>query len=111
LLVCDAARLARAQADPTRRGCRDYQRSLKTRQIHGEMWLVDCTGLALRLFQQRRRWNRRMINEDAKIRHTFRAEREAPGRTCRAASLDNLVGALFKQCRHLKPKCLSGLLD
>jgi len=22
--------------------------------IHGEMWLVDCTGLALRLFQQRR---------------------------------------------------------
>jgi hypothetical protein len=31
--------------------------------IHGEMRLVDCTGLALRLFQQRRRWNRRMINE------------------------------------------------
>jgi hypothetical protein len=25
------------------------------------MWLVDCTGLALRLFQQRRRWNRRML--------------------------------------------------
>jgi hypothetical protein len=41
--------------------------------IHGEMWLVDCTGLALRLFQQRRRWNRRMINEDAKISHTFSA--------------------------------------
>jgi hypothetical protein len=41
--------------------------------IHGEMWLVDCTGPALRLFQQRRRWNRRMINEDAKISHTFRA--------------------------------------
>jgi hypothetical protein len=34
--------------------------------IHGEMWLVDCTGLAFRLFQQRRRWNRRMINEDVK---------------------------------------------
>src|SRR5215467_10870289 len=49
--------------------------------IHGEMRLVDCTGLALRLFQQRRRWNRRMINEDAKISHTFRAQREAPGRT------------------------------
>src|SRR5215510_6388077 len=45
------------------------------------MWLVDCTGLALRLFQQQRRWNRRMINEDAKISHTFRAKREAPGRT------------------------------
>src|SRR5262245_39544692 len=45
------------------------------------MRLVDCTGLALRLFQQRRRWNRRMINEDAKISHTFRAQREAPGRT------------------------------
>jgi hypothetical protein len=41
--------------------------------IYSEMWLVDCTGLALRLFQQRRRWNRRMINEDAKISHTFRA--------------------------------------
>ena len=41
--------------------------------IQSGTWLVDCTGLALRLFQQRRCWNRRMINEDAKISHTYRA--------------------------------------
>src|SRR5262245_65672252 len=46
--------------------------------IHGEMRLVDRTGLALRLFQHRRRWNRRMINEDAKISHTSEPKEKRP---------------------------------
>jgi hypothetical protein len=33
--------------------------------LHGEMWLVDRTGLASWLLHQRRRLNRRVIKENS----------------------------------------------